>query len=126
MPKQLSPEEAEHLKQTMKEAFDKFDSDKSGQIDPKEFENVAKKFNETSKTKLSDAKLKETAAVCSMLYKGNIVIIIIIIIVIVVVVVVVAIIIIIFIIIIIVIIIIIIVVVVVIIVIIITFIIIII
>src|SRR6218665_3240807 len=82
MPKQLSPEEAEHLKQTMKEAFDNFDSDKSGEIDPKEFENVAKKFNETSKTKLSDAKLQETADVCSMLYKGNIVIIIIIIIII--------------------------------------------
>jgi Ca2+-binding EF-hand superfamily protein len=62
MSKQLTPEEAEHLKKMLKEAFDHFDADKNGQLDAKEFESVAKKFNETSKTKLSDAKIKETAA----------------------------------------------------------------
>ena len=67
MPKELSPEEAEHLKKMLKEAFDHFDVDKSGNIDSKEFEGVAKKFNETAKPKLSDAKIKETTAVCSRL-----------------------------------------------------------
>jgi len=46
----------------LKEAFDHFDADKSGHIDTKEFENAARKFNEKSETKMSDAKIKESAA----------------------------------------------------------------
>ena len=62
MPKQLTPEEAENVKKMLKEAFDTFDCDKNGSIESKEFESVAKKFNEKSATKLSDAKIKETTA----------------------------------------------------------------
>jgi len=63
MPKTLTPAEAEQFKKALKEAFDKFDSDKSGSIDSKEFENVLCKFNASSecKTKTDAAKIKETA-----------------------------------------------------------------
>jgi Ca2+-binding EF-hand superfamily protein len=61
MSKKLTPEEAEKLKICLKEAFDHFDADKSGNIDAKEFENAARKFNETGQTKMSEAKIKESA-----------------------------------------------------------------
>jgi Ca2+-binding EF-hand superfamily protein len=63
MSRKLSPEEAKDLKEFAKAAFDAFDTDKSGQIEVKEFEQVLKQFNESSacKQKLDDAAIKKTS-----------------------------------------------------------------
>jgi len=64
MCQKLSPEECQKLKVEIKKAFDDFDTDKSGQIDAKEFENVLGKYNSSPecKKKMEPAKIKEIAS----------------------------------------------------------------
>jgi Ca2+-binding EF-hand superfamily protein len=63
MSKKLTPEEAKSLKDFAREAFAAFDTDKSGQIETKEFEQVLRQFNESSanKKKLDEAEIKQTS-----------------------------------------------------------------
>lgn len=65
MAQKLTPEQAEKLKVEIKKIFDEFDTDKSGHIESKEFENVLVKYNSSSecKKKLEPAKIKEITAV---------------------------------------------------------------
>lgn len=65
MAQKLTPEQAEKLKVEIKKIFDEFDTDKSGNIESKEFENVLIKYNSSSecKKKLEPAKIKEITAV---------------------------------------------------------------
>lgn len=64
MAQKLTPEQAEKLKVEIKKIFDEFDTDKSGHIESKEFENVLVKYNSSSecKKKLEPAKIKEITA----------------------------------------------------------------
>lgn len=65
MSRQLTADEARELKEFAKAAFDAFDTDKSGQIETKEFEAVLRQFNDSSacKEKLADATIKQTSEV---------------------------------------------------------------
>jgi Ca2+-binding EF-hand superfamily protein len=59
----MTPEEKQKMKAAVKEAFDKFDKDKSGHIESKEFESVLTEYNASSecKKKIEPAKIKEIA-----------------------------------------------------------------
>ena len=63
MSKTLTADEAKNLRDFAQEAFAAFDTDKSGQIETKEFEQVLRQFNSSSacKEKLDEAAIKKTS-----------------------------------------------------------------
>ena len=64
MAQKLSPQDRAELEKALKEAFNSFDTDKSGQIDCKEFENVLVQYNASPecKKKMDPAKIKNIAS----------------------------------------------------------------
>lgn len=64
MCQKFGPAEKQQLTDALKQAFNEIDLDRSGYIDSKEFENVARKYNCSTEcqTKMTDAQIKETAA----------------------------------------------------------------
>lgn len=65
MSRKLTADEAKELHEFARQAFDAFDTDKSGQVDVKEFQQVLKQFSDSPacKQKLSDAVIKQTSEV---------------------------------------------------------------